>query len=87
LVCTAVNASYGNKTFIKTSSCLILSPLTKAQILNKTVLYSISRAWCLGNEVLLARKSKYDPVQAVLNNEGGKRLISGKITDVCRHPR
>jgi DUF917 family protein/N-methylhydantoinase A/oxoprolinase/acetone carboxylase beta subunit len=66
------------------TASLILSPLTKAQILNKTVLYSISRAWCLGNEVLLARKSKDDPVQAVLNHGGGKRLISGKITDVRR---
>lgn len=63
---------------------VVLTSLNKGEVLHRTVLFSISRAWRIGNSVLLARKQKNDPIQAVLEDEGGTRLIAGKITDVRR---
>ncbi|CAC5357367.1 unnamed protein product [Mytilus coruscus] len=63
---------------------IILSTLTKSEVLNKTILLSYSRAWNLGNVIMTSRKEKTDPIEAIINHEDGKKLISGKITDVRR---
>ena len=62
----------------------ILPPLTKDEALNKTVLFSYSRAWRLGDAVVSARIHKTDPIKAMLDEVGGLHLLSGKITDVKR---
>ncbi|XP_052062150.1 uncharacterized protein LOC127702117 [Mytilus californianus] len=63
---------------------IIFSTLTKSEVLNKTILLSYSRAWNLGNVIMTSRKEKADPIEAIINHEDGKKLISGKITDVRR---
>ena len=39
----------------------------------------MSRAWRLGNSVKLAQKEKRCPVNAALESQNGKLLISGKV--------
>lgn len=64
------------------SSCaagLALSPLTAEDIRKNSVQFSLSRAYRLGHAVKLAQKEKRSPVQALLQSQNGKLLISGKV--------
>ena len=55
------------------------SPLTAEDLRQNTVRFSMSRAWRLGNSVKLAQKEKRCPVNAALESQNGKLLISGKV--------
>ncbi|CAB3981430.1 Hydantoin utilization A [Paramuricea clavata] len=57
---------------------LACAPLTAEDLRKNTVMFSMSRAWRLGNAVKLAQKEKRCPVDAVLESQNGKLLISGK---------
>lgn len=66
------------------SGGVTLSSFTKDEILHKTVLHSLSRAWRLGDTVLKARAENRSAVDAVLKCEKGKLLIYGKIQKIMR---
>ncbi|XP_072038494.1 uncharacterized protein [Amphiura filiformis] len=67
------------------AAALTFSPLKKEQLLQHSVLYSMSRAWHLGKAVLRAQRSKADPVESIVKHEAGKLLMKGKILDVARN--
>jgi DUF917 family protein len=48
---------------------------------------SYTKAIALGEAVIRARKSQEDPIAAVCDLEGGRRIFTGKITDLKRHLR
>ncbi|XP_046373884.2 uncharacterized protein LOC124147265 [Haliotis rufescens] len=62
----------------------LASPLNKADIMEKTVLYTFSHAWKLGDAVLKARIEKTSPIEAILKTEKSVHIITGKIRDVQR---
>ncbi|KAL3860781.1 hypothetical protein ACJMK2_010851 [Sinanodonta woodiana] len=66
------------------SAAVVLSFLNKEDLMNKTVKYSLSRAWRIGSSVLKARMRNESPVNAIIKQEKGKLLIVGKISDVLR---
>lgn len=48
---------------------------------------SYTRSIALGQAVIDARKAQEDPIAAVCELEGGRRIFNGKITDLKRHLR
>ncbi|XP_033124834.1 uncharacterized protein LOC117123108 isoform X2 [Anneissia japonica] len=63
------------------SAAVSFNPLSKQEILDKSVLYSLSRARNLGDKVLSATSS---PLEAILTQENGTLLIIGKVSNVVR---
>ena len=45
---------------------------------------SFSRVWAIGDCILRARRSKENPLQALIAREDAKVLVTGKIRDVKR---
>ena len=60
------------------------APRTGAEVKAYGIHDSVTRAVRLGRAVLEARRAHADPVQAILAVEQGKRLFTGKVTDVDR---
>ena len=58
---------------------LAMTPLTAEQISRTCVKFSMSRAWHLGYAVKTAQTQKRCPVQAILDMQNGKLLMSGKV--------
>ncbi|MDO1582489.1 DUF917 domain-containing protein [Rhizobium oryzicola] len=48
---------------------------------------SYTKAIALGEAVIRARRQQEDPIAAVCDLEGGRRIFNGKITDLKRHLR
>ncbi|CAL1538242.1 unnamed protein product [Lymnaea stagnalis] len=59
-------------------------PLNKGSVLTKTPLNTVSSAWRLGNAILRARLQKEPVIDAILQLEQGKHVMTGKILDVQR---
>ncbi|ESO90858.1 hypothetical protein LOTGIDRAFT_122683 [Lottia gigantea] len=66
------------------SGGLVLAPMKTSDVMKKTVLHSVSRAWRMGNAVLRARLEKMSPINAILKEESAHHLITGKVRDVQR---
>ncbi|XP_035686688.1 uncharacterized protein LOC118422924 [Branchiostoma floridae] len=64
------------------SAGVAFAPLTAAQVRSSCIQYSLSRAWRLGHAVLHAYKNGISPIQAVLQQENGRLLATGKPLDV-----
>ncbi|MBB4407400.1 DUF917 domain-containing protein [Agrobacterium radiobacter] len=60
------------------------APRTGKEVKEWGIHYTVTKATELGRAVMEARARHDDPVQAVLNNEGGKQLFRGKVVDVAR---
>jgi len=60
------------------------APRTGAEVKEWGILHTVTQATRIGQTVLEARRNHNDPVQAILELEGGKTLFVGKITDVDR---
>jgi uncharacterized protein len=60
------------------------APRTGREVRDCAILYTVSKAIRLGETVQAARRAHRDPVQAVLDEEGGRRLFRGKVRDVSR---
>ena len=60
---------------------IALRPFKIQELLEFTVLGSISRAYGIGKAILNARnkESNLNPVDAILAFTGGKKMISGKV--------
>ncbi|CAG5134190.1 unnamed protein product [Candidula unifasciata] len=59
-------------------------PLKKDEVLNKTALHTVSSAWRLGDAILRARLQKESVIEAIIRQEDGRHIITGKVTDVAR---
>lgn len=60
------------------------APRTGKEVKKWGVLHTVTQAIRLGRAVLQARTLKRDPVEAVLELEGGALLFVGKVVDVAR---
>lgn len=60
------------------------APRTGREVKDWGIHHTITKARDLGRAVIGARARHGDPVAAVLDHEGGKRLFSGKVIDVAR---
>ena len=56
------------------------TPLTFSEVLNNCVIYSISKAWCLGRAIQRGRLAKTDLVNSILDSVRSKLIINGKVT-------
>lgn len=65
-----------------TSTCK--APRTGAEVKEWGILHTVTKAVRIGQAVLDARKKHDDPIEAVLQIEGGKTLFVGKVIDVDR---
>ncbi|KAH9504670.1 hypothetical protein Btru_062546 [Bulinus truncatus] len=59
-------------------------PLNKSSLLTKTPLHTVSSAWRLGNAILRARLQKESVIEAIIQQENAKHVLTGKILDVQR---
>ncbi|KAI8481502.1 hypothetical protein Bbelb_407950 [Branchiostoma belcheri] len=66
------------------SAGVSFAPLTAGQVRSSCIQYSLSRAWHLGHAVLQAYKNGTSPVCAALEQERGRLLATGKVSDVQR---
>lgn len=60
------------------------APRTGKEVKEWGIHYTVTKATELGRAVMAARARHDDPVQAVLDHEGGKQLFRGKVVDVAR---
>ena len=60
------------------------APRTGREVKECAILYTVSKAIRLGETVQAARRAHRDPVQAVIEAEGGRHLFKGKVRDVER---
>lgn len=60
------------------------APRTGAEVKDHGILYTVTKAINLGNAVFRARATHSDPVQAIIDDCAGKRIFTGKVTDIER---
>jgi len=60
------------------------APRTGREVKECGILHTVTKAIRLGEAVLAARRAHRDPVEAVIEAEGGRRLFRGKVRDVSR---
>jgi DUF917 family protein len=60
------------------------APRTGREVKDCAILGTVSKAIRIGETVEAARRDHRDPVQAVLDAEGGRRLFGGKVRDGAR---
>jgi len=60
------------------------APRTGKEVKECGILYSTSKAIRLGQTVQAARRAHRDPIEAIIEAEGGRLIFTGKIADVAR---
>ncbi|HEY3064800.1 MAG TPA: DUF917 domain-containing protein [Methylomirabilota bacterium] len=60
------------------------APRTGREVKECGILGTTTKAIRLGDAVLTARRAHRDPIQAVIDAEGGRRIFAGKVNDVAR---
>jgi DUF917 family protein len=60
------------------------APRTGREVKECGILHSTTKAIRIGRTIQAARRAHRDPVEALLDAEGGQRLFTGKIADVAR---
>jgi uncharacterized protein len=60
------------------------APRTGREVKDCAILHTVSKAIRLGETVQAARRRHADPIQAVVDAEGGRVLFRGKVQDVAR---
>jgi DUF917 family protein len=60
------------------------APRTGREVKTCAILGSTTKAIGIGRAVQAARRAHRDPIDAVLEQEGGRRLFTGKVRDVAR---
>ena len=60
------------------------APRTGKEVKECAILYSTSKAIRIGQTVQAARRRHRDPIEALIEAEGGRLLFAGKIADVAR---
>ena len=64
------------------SSGVALALMTFKEMLEKSVLFTMSLAWQLGRAVMRARVQHTNVVEAVTNQQKGIVLLTGKVIDL-----
>jgi len=64
---------------------IAMAPMRGEFVKKAAIPYTVTQALSLGNAVLKAQTENCDPIDAVLQHENGKLLMTGKITDLERH--
>mmetsp|Transcript_38558 Transcript_38558/g.97069 ORF Transcript_38558/g.97069 Transcript_38558/m.97069 type:complete len:737 (-) Transcript_38558:8-2218(-) len=65
-------------------AAVALAPLTKMEVMEKCVCGSLSLAWDLGRQIMVARANKDDVFEAIEKICGALKVFCGKIRDVQR---
>lgn len=60
------------------------APRSGREVKDFGILHTVTKAVGIGRAVLRARHEHADPIAAIIDIEGGKRLFTGKVTDVQR---
>ncbi len=60
------------------------APRTGAEVKEWGILHTVTQATEIGRAVLAARKAHSNPIDAILDQQGGKTLFVGKVVDVDR---
>jgi hypothetical protein len=60
------------------------APRTGKEVKECAILYSTSKAIRLGQTVQAARRAHRDPIEAIIETEGGRLIFTGKVADVAR---
>lgn len=71
-------------TGIGSTAATCKAPRTGYEVKRHGVHYSVSRAIELGKTILKAKRDHSDPIAAVINAGGGKKVFKGKVVDVER---
>ncbi|KAL4235016.1 hypothetical protein ACF0H5_006654 [Mactra antiquata] len=66
------------------SAGLTMSTFCKDDVMKKTIHYSLSHAWRIGDTIMKARSKNESPVDAITKSENGTLLIYGKVIDIVR---
>lgn len=66
------------------TALMTTAPMSGEFVRRFGVPHTTSQAWSLGDAVMNARVAKEDPVEAILKQSGGVRLMRGKVTDISR---
>ncbi|MCX5493314.1 DUF917 domain-containing protein [Kaistia dalseonensis] len=69
------------------ASTLASAPMSGAFVKKFGIPHAYTHAVALGRAVLEAQRTHADPIAAICEQEGGRRIFSGKITDLKRHMR
>ncbi|MGR3592533.1 MAG: DUF917 domain-containing protein [Limimaricola soesokkakensis] len=69
------------------ASVLASAPMSGAFFKRHAIPHSYTQAIGLGRAVIEARRAHEDPIAAICAREKGRRMFSGKITDLKRHFR
>ena len=67
------------------SSGVALALMTCKEMLEKSVLFTLSQAWQLGRAVMRARVQHTNVVEAVTTQQKGLVLLTGKVYQICEH--
>ena len=62
------------------SAAIAIGPMSFNEMLEKCVLFTMSRAWQLGRAIMRARVQHTDVIQAVVEQQNGMVLMAGKVT-------
>ena len=60
------------------------APRSGREVKDCAILHTVTQAINLGRAVIAAREAHQDPIDAVLESEGGIKLFTGKVQDVAR---
>src|SRR2546427_4640954 len=60
------------------------APRTGKEVKECAILHSTTKAIRLGQTVQAARRAHRDPIEAIIEAEGGRSIFTGKIADVAR---
>ncbi|TMV73175.1 DUF917 domain-containing protein, partial [Thioclava sp. BHET1] len=69
------------------AAMLATAPMAASYVQRYAIPKSYTQALALGEAVIAARRKQDDPIAAVCESQGGRRLFTGKITDLKRHLR
>ena len=61
------------------SAALAIGVMTYKEMLEKAVMFTMSQAWQLGRAVFRARKLKTNVISAVVRQQHGMLLLTGKV--------
>lgn len=65
-------------------ACYAVAPMSAQQVMQTSVLHTLSLARDLGDAVKAARAGQQDPIAAILKTHPGRILFNGKVVDVER---
>src|SRR3954466_11180325 len=75
---------YRRRAFMGSIASICKAPRTGAEIKQWGIHFTVTKAIGIGCRVREAARRHEDPVAAIIDEAGGKRLFRGKVVDVAR---